>query len=384
MALDKQVKRVLLGEYIEQVDVRNTTLVYGEADVMGISTTKSFISTKADLSNVSLASYKIVDVNQFAYVADTSRRGDKIGLAFQDKNPCLISSIYTTFRVKDEKQLDPYYLMMFFKRPEFDRYARFHSWGSARETFSWEDMCNIEIPLPGIEVQREYVAVYKAMQRNLEVMNSKLDDLKLVCDGYIENLRKQYPSERIGEYITEVDERNSIGLGSEKVRGLATSKELIETKADMTNVGVESYKLLRPTQIAFVSDTSRRGDKMSIGFNDSTETYLLSSISTVFQTDESHLASKYLMLYLTRPEFDRYARFHSWGSARETFTWEDMCEVRIPIPPIEVQRSIVAIYDVYNKRKQYAECMRQQINEVCPVLVAGAMKERVGGLELSV
>lgn len=103
-----------------------------------------------------------------------------------------------------------------------------------------------------------------------------------------------------------------------------------------------------------------------------------------FQTDESHLASKYLMLYLTRPEFDRYARFHSWGSARETFTWEDMCEVRIPIPPIEVQRSIVAIYDVYNKRKQYAERMRQQINEVCPVLVAGAMKERVECLELSV
>mgnify|MGYP002515386836 CR=1 FL=1 len=370
MVLDRQVNRVLLGEYIEQVDVRNTALVYGEADVMGISTTKSFISTKADLSNVSLASYKIVDVNQFAYVADTSRRGDKIGLAFQDKKPCLISSIYTTFRVKDEKQLDPYYLMMFFKRPEFDRYARFHSWGSARETFGWEDMCNIEIPLPGIEVQREYVAVYKAMQRNLEVMNSKLDDLKLVCDGYIENLRKQYPSKRIGEYITEVDERNSIGLGSEKVRGLATSKELIETKADMTNVGVESYKLLRPNQIAFVSDTSRRGDKMSMGFNDSTEAYLLSSISTVFQTDESHLASKYLMLYLTRPEFDRYARFHSWGSARETFTWEDMCEVQIPIPPIDVQRSIVAIYDVYNKRKQYAERMRQQINEVCPVLVA--------------
>lgn len=373
-----------LGEYIEQVDVRNTELHYGEGDVMGISIDKKLIPTKADLTNVPLKGYKVVRNKQFVYSLVTSRNGDKISIAFNNGSERLVSSVNTTFRVKDESVLDPYYLMMYFKRPEFDRYARYHSWGSARETFTWEDMCNIQIPLPGIEVQREYVAVYKAMQRNLEVMNSKLDDLKLVCDGYIENLRKQYPSERIGEYITEVDERNSIGLGSEKVRGLATSKELIETKADMTNVGVESYKLLRPTQIAFVSDTSRRGDKMSIGFNDSTETYLLSSISTVFQTDESHLASKYLMLYLTRPEFDRYARFHSWGSARETFTWEDMCEVRIPIPPIEVQRSIVAIYDVYNKRKQYAERMRQQINEVCPVLVAGAMKERVECLELSV
>ena len=367
------VRRFLLGEYIEQVDVRNRALVYGEADVMGISIDKKLIPTKADLTNVPLRNYKVVNEKCFAYSPVTSRNGERISIAFNNGKECIISPINPTFRVKDEEILDPYYLMMFFKRPEFDRYARFHSWGSARETFGWDDMCNIEIPLPGIEVQREYVAVYKAMQHNLQTMQTKLDDLKLVCDGYIEKLRKQYPCEKIGEYITEVDERNSIGLGSEKVRGLATSKELIETKADMTNVGVESYKLLRPNQIAFVSDTSRRGDKMSMGFNDSTETYLLSSISTVFQTDESHLASKYLMLYLTRPEFDRYARFHSWGSARETFTWEDMCEVQIPIPPIEVQRSIVAIYDVYNKRKQYAERMRQQINAVCPVLVAGAI-----------
>ncbi len=353
--------------------MRNRALVYGEADVMGISIDKKLIPTKADLTNVPLRNYKVVNEKCFAYSPVTSRNGERISIAFNNGKECIISPINPTFRVKDEEILDPYYLMMFFKRPEFDRYARFHSWGSARETFGWDDMCNIEIPLPGIEVQREYVAVYKAMQHNLQTMQTKLDDLKLVCDGYIEKLRKQYPCEKIGEYITEVDERNSIGLGSEKVRGLATSKELIETKADMTNVGVESYKLLRPNQIAFVSDTSRRGDKMSMGFNDSTETYLLSSISTVFQTDESHLASKYLMLYLTRPEFDRYARFHSWGSARETFTWEDMCEVQIPIPPIEVQRSIVAIYDVYNKRKQYAERMRQQINAVCPVLVAGAI-----------
>lgn len=250
-----------LGEYIEQVDVRNTELHYGEGDVMGISIDKKLIPTKADLTNVPLKGYKVVRNKQFVYSLVTSRNGDKISIAFNNGSERLVSSVNTTFRVKDESVLDPYYLMMYFKRPEFDRYARYHSWGSARETFTWEDMCNIQIPLPGIEVQREYVAVYKAMQRNLEVMNSKLDDLKLVCDGYIENLRKQYPSERIGEYITEVDERNSIGLGSEKVRGLATSKELIETKADMTNVGVESYKLLRPTQIAFVSDTSRRGDK---------------------------------------------------------------------------------------------------------------------------
>lgn len=373
MVLDKQVNIASLGEYIEQVDVRNTELHYGEDDVMGISTTKSFISTKADLSNVSLSNYKIVDKWQFAYVADTSRRGDKIGLAFQDTSSCLVSSIYTTFRVKDESVLDPYYLMMYFKRPEFDRYARYHSWGSARETFSWEDMCNIQIPLPGIEVQREYVAVYKAMQHNLQTMQTKLDDLKLVCDGYIENLRKQYPLHKIGKYITEVDERNNIGLCANSVKGLTITKELIDTKADMKNVSLNGYKVICNKQFVYSPVTSRNGDKISIALN-TDDKQLVSSVNTTFGVvNEGLLNPFYLMMYFNRPEFDRYARYHSWGSARENFTYEDMCEVRIPIPPIEVQKSIVAIYDVYNRRKQYAERLRQMINEICPILVAASV-----------
>lgn len=360
-----------IGSLITISNVRNSA--DRDLPFYGINKDKLFVPTVATTDGLGRKNYKVVTKGRFVFSGMQTGRDMCIRIGLYDNDfDCLVSPAYTTFDVTSDEVL-PEYLFMFFNSEEKNRYGAFLSDGSVRANLDWDVFCNIEIPLPGIDVQREYVAVYKAMQRNLEVMNSKLDDLKLVCDGYIENLRKQYPCEKIGEYITEVDERNSIGLGSEKVRGLATSKELIETKADMTNVGVESYKLLRPNQIAFVSDTSRRGDKMSMGFNDSTEAYLLSSISTVFQTDESHLASKYLMLYLTRPEFDRYARYHSWGSARETFTWEDMCEVQIPIPPIEVQRSIVAIYDVYNKRKQYAERMRQQINKVCPVLVAGAI-----------
>ena len=340
---------------------------------MGISTTKSFISTKADLSNVSLSNYKIVDKWQFAYVADTSRRGDKIGLAFQDTSSCLVSSIYTTFRVEDESALDPYYLMMYFKRPEFDRYARYHSWGSARETFTWEDMCNIQIPLLRIEVQREYVAVYKAMQHNLNAMQNKLDDLKLVCDAYIEQLRQQYPLHKIGKYITEVDERNNIGLCANSVKGLTITKELIDTKADMKNVSLNGYKVICNKQFVYSPVTSRNGDKISIALN-TDDKQLVSSVNTTFcVVNEGLLNPFYLMMYFNRPEFDRYARYHSWGSARETFTWEDMCDVEIPIPPIEVQKSIVAIYDVYNRRKQYAERLRQMINEMCPILVAASV-----------
>lgn len=368
MVLDKQVHIASLGEYIEQVDVRNTELHYGEDDVMGISTTKSFISTKADLSNVSLSNYKIVDKWQFAYVADTSRRGDKIGLAFQDTSSCLVSSIYTTFRVKDESVLDPYYLMMYFKRPEFDRYARYHSWGSARETFSWEDMCNIQIPLPEIEVQKEYVAVYKAMQHNLNAMQNKLDDLKLVCDAYIEELKHKYVVQKIQSYIEKKDYRNSDNA-IKVVKSVSVKKEFNDTNAKVDKTHLENYKIVQPHEMSFVQTTGNE-KCLCIALNSYNYPIVVTSVNEVFACNEQRLLPEFLHLFFNRLEFDRYARYHSWGSARETFTWEDMCDVEIPIPPIEVQKSIVAIYDVYNRRKQYAERLRQMINEMCPILVA--------------
>ncbi len=339
----------------------------------GINKDKLFVPTVAATDGLDRKNYKVVTKGRFVFSGMQTGRDMCIRIGMYDNDfDCLVSPAYTTFDVTSDEVL-PEYLFMFFNSEEKNRYGAFLSDGSVRANLDWDVFCNIEIPLPGIEVQREYVAVYKAMQHNLNAMQNKLDDLKLVCDAYIEQLRQQYPLHKIGKYITEVDERNNIGLCANSVRGLATTKELIETKADMENVGVDNYKLLRPNMIAFVSDTSRRGDKMSMGFNDTTNTYLLSSISTVFRTDEERLLPKYLMLYLTRPEFDRYARYHSWGSARETFTWEDMCDVEIPIPPIEVQKSIVAIYDVYNRRKQYAERLRQMINEMCPILVAASV-----------
>lgn len=125
---------VRLGEYIELCDERNAEGKYGVEDVRGISTDKKLIDTKANMEGVSVLSYKIVKTNEFVYVADTLRRGDKIALALNSsENAYLVSSIYTTFRCQDG--LLPEYLYMLLSRGEFDRYARFNSWGSARETF---------------------------------------------------------------------------------------------------------------------------------------------------------------------------------------------------------------------------------------------------------
>ena len=369
-----------LGELIQIHDERNVELAYGLNDVKGISIQKEFIETKADMSGVALKPYILVKPGCFAYVTVTSRNGEKITIAHNNtNNTYIISSSYIVFRVKRTDLLLPDYLFMYFKRSEFDRYARYNSWGSARETFSWEEMCDIDIELPDIAIQQKYVDIYNAMLENQRCYESALEDLKLVCDAYIEELSKDYQSVTIGQFIFQRDLRNDGSLGVSSVRGIATSKEFINTKADMEGVGLNNYKVVAPGQFAYVPDTSRRGDKISLALNISENTYLVSSISIVFDTQKDVLLPEYLMLFFVRSEFDRYARFHSWGSARETFDWSEMCDVQIPIPDIKIQQYIVNIYTAYLLRKEINEQLKTQVKDVCPILIKGSLEEAENG-----
>ena len=364
-----------LGSLLELSEDKNSNLEYGINDVKGISIQKVFIETKADMNGVSLRPYYLVKPDDFAYVTVTSRNGEKITLAHNDTdNTYIVSSSYVVFRVKRPDLLLSEYLFMYFNRPEFDRYSRFNSWGSARETFSWDEMCDIDIELPSVDIQKKYVDTYLSMLENQRSYERGLDDLKLVCDAYIENLRREIACEKVGPYLEESDMRNDLGLEVGAVRGLATSKEMIPTKADMNGVSLTNYKTVLPHQIAYVPDTSRRGDKVSMGINGSSTPFLVSSISIVFGTKEG-LIPEYLMLFLTRSEFDRYARFNSWGSARETFNFDDMCDVEIPIPDITIQQSIANIYEVYVERKEINERLKEQIRDLCPILIKGSIDE---------
>lgn len=328
------------------------------------------------MANVSLEPYYLVRPDDFAYVTVTSRNGGKITIAHNTTiDTYIVSSSYVVFRVKEKDLLLSGFMFMYFNRLEFDRYSRFNSWGSARETFCWEDMCDIEIELPPIEIQQKYMYIYNAMLANQQSYERGLEDLKLVCDAYIEELRRKLPSVAIGDYLVQSDRRNDMGLSASAVRGLAVSKEVITTKANMGGVSLENYKVVPPKYIAYVSDTSRRGDKMSLGFNNTEEPFLVSSISTVFGTKQEYLLPEFLMLFICRTEFDRYARFYSWGSARETFGWDQMCEVRIPIPDIEIQHNIVNIFNAYKERKKINEKLKSQIKDICPILIKGSIEE---------
>ena len=363
-----------LGDLIEQTDNRNDQLIYTLDDVKGISIKKNFIETKADMKDVSLKPYKLVNANTFAYVTVTSRNGEKITLAHNTTaNTYIVSSSYIVFKVKKTELLLSDYLFMYFNRPEFDRFSRFNSWGSARETFSWEDMCDIDIELPSLEIQQKYVNVYNALIENQRCYERGLDDLKLTCDAYIEDLRRKIPCEPIEAYIERHDIKNGIN-GTKNVMGVSTTKEFRKPTSKVNPNELENYKVVKPRQISFVQ-TTHNEKVFCNAFNNTDEDIVVTSVNEVFSTNEEILLPEYLVMFFNRTEFDRYARYHSWGSARETFTWNDLIKVEIPIANITVQKSIVDIYTVYKKRKKINEKLKTQIKDICPILIKGSLDE---------
>ena len=173
----------LLGDFIRQVDVRNTD--GKEENLFGVSVQKMFIPSIANTIGTDFTKYKVVKRGQFTYIPDTSRRGDKIGIALlMDYDEGLVSNIYTVFEVKDENELLPEYLMLWFSRPEFDRYARFKSHGSVREIMDWDEMCKVELPVPSIDKQCSIVKAYQTITERIELKRRINDNLAAQMRAY--------------------------------------------------------------------------------------------------------------------------------------------------------------------------------------------------------
>ncbi|MGO5550955.1 restriction endonuclease subunit S [Lachnospiraceae bacterium LCP19S3_B12] len=174
-----------LGQFIRQVDVRNTE--GKEENLLGVSVQKKFMPSIANTVGTDFTKYKVVKKGQFTYIPDTSRRGDKIGIALlEDYEEGLVSNVYTVFEVIDEKQLIPQYLMLWFSRPEFDRYSRFKSHGSVREIMDWEEMCKVELPIPPYEKQLQIVESYKAITERIALKKQINDNLVSVGTASIQ------------------------------------------------------------------------------------------------------------------------------------------------------------------------------------------------------
>lgn len=364
---------VRLGEYIERSMVNNSDLKYGPELIEGVNSSGEFCKTKADLLDINLKPYKLVNNGDFVYNPSRFNIGS---IAFRTQGFCIVSHLYVVFRLNElgKQKIDPFFLYMYIYRKEFFRMITYLNFGSQRPEFNFFELSEIKIPLPSIETQKELVAVYNGLKELAEENEKLLKPLEESCQAFIVDCKKKYPSKELGNYIEECDERNESGKYTlDDVRGISTEKKFIETKANLDGVSLTSYKIVMPDEFVYVADTSRRGEKIALALNDTNSGFLISSIYTTFRSkDENILLPEYLYLLLSRTEFDRYSRFNSWGSARETFDWSEMCRVQIPVPPLEIQQKIVNLFNCYEECKRISTTAREKIKNLCPALVQKA------------
>lgn len=369
MALTK----IKLGKYIELFSVKCNIPDLSNDEVSGVNKDKEFFEPSNQVGG-DTSKYKVVPPNHFACNLMHIGRDVVLPIAFNhSEKDKIVSPAYHVFKFLDNNELLSAYFFLYLKSSEKDRYFWFHTDSSVRDGMSWSDFTDVEIELPPLPIQQKYIDVYHALLENQKSYERGLEDLKLVCDAYIEELRRNMPCEAIGAYIKRQDVRNGTN-GTQNVMGVSTTKEFREPTSKVDRNQLAKYKVVKPRQISFVQ-TTHNEKVFCNAFNNTDEDIVVTSVNEVFSVNEEKLLPEYLVMFFNRTEFDRYARFHSWGSARETFTWADLIQVEIPIVDIVVQKAIVDIYTVYKERREINEKLKAQIKAICPVLIKGSIEE---------
>jgi len=368
MSVNKvQTKMVRLGDYIELSDERNSDGVFKLDKVRGISILKKLIPTKANMQDVSLSPYKLLKPREFSYVTVTSRNGGKISLAINDFDETfIVSSSYLVFKSKNTEELLPEYLFLLLSRTEFDRFSRFNSWGSARETFDWSEFCRIQIPLPDIDIQQELVDTYNGLKALAEQNEALIEPLTQACQAYIVDCKKKYTEVELGEYIEQRREKFS-GNESLPIRGVSSDGFIPPKQKD---ADLSKYNVFYKNDFVF---NPARMEINSIALNVEFEKGICSSLYEVFSVDESLVLPKYLNLFIKRSEFARQCEYIGFGSAREYCRVGNISEIKFPLPPPKVQQAIVNLYNCAEEAKIIASEAREKMKTLCPALVQKAI-----------
>ena len=360
------VSKVKLSEIVSVFDKRNTE---GKAlPVYGINKDNEFMPTVANLEGVDTSKYKILTKGVFAFNGMHVGRDIAIPIGkYNFDSDALISPAYTTFTINKNHNLLVEYFEVIIRVDEFDRLAWFYCDSSVRGGLDWKRFLDIEIPLPSLSEQQKVVNAWKAFREIKEQNEAKAAPLMQLCQSYIQELKHKYPAQEIGPYIEECNERNYT-LQSKNVRGVSTEKEFRVPQSRVDFDKLDNYKVVYKNQFVFVptTDTWRC---LALCLNKEDEPIIVSPIYCVFSINQKRIIPEYLHLFCRRKEIDRYARFHSWGSARENFNFSDMQRLSIPIPPLNVQRAIVNIYKCANEAKQIAAEADRLSREVCPALI---------------
>lgn len=361
-----------VGDCIRLVDERNRNLEVG--NLLGINITKNYMPSVANQTGLDLSKYKIVRKGRFACNIMHVGRDERFPVSlYFDEIPAIVSPAYVTFEVIDSEVILPEYLMIIFQKPEFDRYSWYVSDSSVRGGLEWERFCEIEIPIPtDIEAQKNVVAVYNELLRNQKSYEGSLNDLQLICDTFIEDLAKKKGLKRLGDYIEKITLKNT----DDKLKsliGISERKEFRLPAGKVNRENLSNHLIIHQDEFGYIPRMNPfKPLAIALSFFD--YPVLLSPSYVAFKiVDMRILLPEFLLLIFKRTEFDRYAAYNAWSSTRDTFNWEDMCEVLLPIPDIEVQKSIVTIYHVLESRKKINQDLKNIITPLCPVLLKGVV-----------
>ncbi len=338
--------------------------------VLGINKDKTFMPTAANMAGIDTSKYKIVRKGTFVFSGMQTGRDVciRIGL-YNEATPALVSPAYTTFRLDTEKGIVPEFFFLNFNRDESDRYGAFISDSSVRANLDWNRFLEIEIPLPPIAEQQKVVNAWKALREIKEQNEEIAAPLMQVCQSYIQELKHKYESVEIGPYIEPCDERNKACIyGESLLRGVTSEGKFDTSKAKTEGLKFDNYKVVNKGDFAYNPSRINLGSIALCEMNKC----IISPMYVVFKikADASiGLLSEYLNLWFRRTEFQRSTLFFAAGSVRDTFDFNAMQNVRIPLPPLSVQQAIVNIYNCANEAKKIAAEADRMSREVCPALI---------------
>lgn len=367
----KRAPLVRLGELIEVFERRN--LAGLDLPFYGINKEKDFMPTVADTNELDNKKYKIVGKNMFAFSGMQTGRDVCIRIAFHDEDvPILISPAYTTFVVKYDAPILPKFLFLFFKRFEMDRYGWFLSDGSIRSNLDWGRFLEIQIPLPSIEVQRELVAIYEGCRKIVDENLALIAHLERACHAFVVDCKSKYPPAKLGDLI-EISQKTNIQNLDLDFLGINREKEFMPTVANTEGLSKNKYLILEKGLFVFSGMQTGRDVCIRIGLYNEEELALISPAYTTFRvSDEDKILPEFLIAQFKREEMDRMGWFKSDGSIRSNLDWERFCEIQIPLPPREVQESIVSVYHCIEEAKRIVREMRERMEALCPALVQKA------------
>ena len=361
-----------IGQLIKIVDERNS---YGIKAFYGININKEFMPTVANTEGLDESNYKVVRENRFVFSGMQTGRDECIRISmYLEEEPIIVSPAYTTFEIEATDIVLPTYFFMIFLSKEKDRLGWFYSDGSVRSNLDWDRFCDMELNLPDLPTQQKYVDIYKAMVTNQQSYERGLEDLKLVCDGYIENLSAdEYKS--IGLFIKRNQSRNQEKIFNKTyVKGFNNEGEFIKPMR-LFSGDISTFKVIKKNDFVYNSRINSTIKKLSVALNEGNDLIVSPAYESFSICDTDVVDPYYLYMLLQREQFAKKVLFNSFGSSTLVFGFDDLGDVKIPVPNIQIQRDIANVYRAYQKRRSINEKLKAQIKDICPILIKGSIEE---------